>query len=151
MLDRINLAKASPDLYGVVRHLDKLVGEAVTEAGISDAFSHLLRLRASQINQCAFCMRLHARDAVKGGETADRLAVVSAWREARTYFTEQEQAALALVEAITLIAEGQVPEAVYAEAKKVLNEESIRAVEWLAILMNTWNRIALASRYPVEP
>lgn len=151
MQERINLAKASPDLYGVVRHLDKLVSEAAASAGMTEGFSHLLRLRASQINQCAFCMRLHARDAVKEGESADRLNVVSAWREAPAYFTEKESASLELLEAITLVAQGQVPDAVYSRAAASLTEEEIIAVEWLAVLMGAWNRIALASRYPVTP
>ncbi len=151
MLERINLSKTSPDLYGVVRHLDKLVSEAAASAGIADGFAHLLRLRASQINQCAFCMRMHARDAVKGGETADRLSVLSAWREAPAYFTDKERAALELLEAITLVAEGQVPDAVYASAEKALSEDEITAVEWLAVVMSAWNRIALSSRYPVTP
>jgi len=151
MLERINLSKTSPDLYGVVRHLDKLVSESAASAGIADGFAHLLRLRASQINQCAFCMRMHARDAVKSGETADRLSVLSAWREASAYFTDKERAALDLLEAITLVAEGQVPDDVYASAAKALSEEEIIAVEWLAVVMSAWNRIALSSRYPVAP
>jgi len=151
MLERINLSKASPDLYGVVRHLDKLVSEAAASAGIADGFAHVLRLRASQINQCAFCMRMHARDAVKSGETADRLSVVSAWREAPAYFTDQERAALALLEAVTQVSEGQIPDGVYAQAAQTLSEEAIIAVEWLAVVMSAWNRIALSSRYPVTP
>jgi len=107
MLERINLSKTTPDLYGVVRHLDKLVSESAASAGIADGFAHLLRLRASHINQCAFCMRMHARDAVKSGETADRLSVLSAWREASAYFTDKERAALELLEAITLWRKGR--------------------------------------------
>ncbi|MGV3654493.1 MAG: carboxymuconolactone decarboxylase family protein [Noviherbaspirillum sp.] len=148
MIQRINLAKAAPELYQAVGALDKLASQAVTSAGFADGFSHLLRLRASQINQCAFCMRLHTRDALKGGESTDRISVLPAWRET-AYFSEKERAALELVEAITLIAEGQVPDSVYARAAEALSNEEITAIEWLSVVINAWNRIAVSSRYPV--
>ena len=68
-MERINLGKAAPGLYKAVVELDKLAAEAVAQAGIADGFSHLLRLRASQINECAFCIRMHAKDALNGGES----------------------------------------------------------------------------------
>jgi len=150
MSERINLSKAAPALYQAVANLEKLASEAANAVGIEDGFSHLLRLRASQINGCAFCLRMHARDALKSGETEDRISLLPAWREA-DYFTGKERAALALVEAVTLIADGQVPDAVYAAAEEALTDEEIAAVEWLAIVINAWNRIAIASRYPVKP
>lgn len=76
--------------------------------------------------------------------------MLPAWRET-VYFTAQERAALALVEAVTLVAEGQVEEAVYAEAAAQLSAAQIAAVEWLAVVINSWNRIAICSRYPVGP
>ncbi len=93
--------------------------------------------------------RLHTRDALSAGESSDRISVLPAWRETE-YFNAKERAGLALVEAITLIAEGQVPDAVYSEAAKTLSAEEIAAMEWLAIMINTWNRVAIASRYPVK-
>jgi AhpD family alkylhydroperoxidase len=148
--DRINLGKAAPELYQALIALDRQVSERVQAAGIDAGFSHLLRLRASQINGCSFCVRMHGRDAASKGETADRVYVLTAWRES-DYFNEKERAALALTEAVTLIAEGQVPDAVYAEAAKTLSNEEIAAIEWLAIMIGTWNRVAIASRYPVHP
>lgn len=148
--ERVNIGKAAPALYQAVVELDRLAGQALAAAGIAEGFSHLLRLRASQINGCAFCIRLHARDALQSGEAADRLAVLPAWRET-VYFTAQERAALALVEAVTLVADGQVEEAVYAEAAAQLSAAQIAAVEWLAVVINSWNRIAICSRYPVGP
>ncbi|MBA3995907.1 MAG: alkylhydroperoxidase [Candidatus Accumulibacter sp.] len=150
MSERINLGKAAPKLYQAVAELDRLATQAAKSAGLADGFSHLLRLRVSQINQCAFCVRLHARDALNTGETADRLSVLPAWRESG-YFAEKERAALALAEAITLIADGQVPDSVYAAAANSLFDEEISAVEWLAVVINSWNRIAISSRYPVSP
>lgn len=149
MAERINLGKSSPGLYQAVIELDRLVSEAVANAGIADGFSHLLRLRASQINQCAFCVRLHARDALASGESSDRVAVLAAWKET-DYFNPKERAALELVEAITLISEGQLPDAVYEQAAANLSKEEVSAIEWLAVVINTWNRIAISSRYPVK-
>lgn len=149
MSERVNLSKSAPALYQNVIQLDRLASESLTNAGIAEGFSHLLRLRASQINQCAFCVRLHARDALASGESSDRLAVLAAWRETE-YFNPKERAALALVEAITSISEGQVPDTTYEQAASNLSKAEVSAIEWLAIVINTWNRIAISSRYPVK-
>jgi AhpD family alkylhydroperoxidase len=149
MTERINLGKSAPALYQAVAGLEKLASEAVASAGIANGFSHLLRLRASQINQCAFCVRLHTRDAISNEESGDRISVISAWRESE-YFSEKERAALALVEEITLISKGQLPDAIYEQAAACLSKEEISAIEWLAIVINAWNRIAISSRFPVK-
>ncbi|MGO4391361.1 carboxymuconolactone decarboxylase family protein [Variovorax sp. M-6] len=149
MNERINLGKSSPNLYKSVIELDRIATDATASAGIADGFSQLLRLHVSQINQCAYCVRLHTRDAISSGESSDRISVLPAWRET-AYFSEKERAALELVEAITLIADGQVPDVIYERAAASLSKEELSAVEWLAIVMNTWNRIAIASRYPVK-
>ena len=146
---RINLGKAAPELYKTVMNLDRQASEYATSiGGLLEGFVHLLRLRASQINKCAYCVRLHSRDASKSGESNDRISVLPAWRETQ-YFNEKERACLSLCEAITLISEGQVADAVYAEAAAVLTPEEIGAVEWITVVINTWNRIAIPSRYPV--
>lgn len=149
MTERVNLGKTAPALYQAVIELDRLVSEALTGAGIAEGFSHLLRLRASQINQCAFCIRLHARDALASGESGDRMAVLAAWRETE-YFSSKECAALELVEAITLISDAQLPDAIYKQAEENLSKEEVSAIEWLAVVINAWNRIAISSRYPVR-
>lgn len=150
MQERVNLGKALPALYQSVLALDKQAEQAALDAGWSAGFTHLVKMRASQINQCAFCLRMHARDALASGETADRLAVLPAWRETR-YFTDKERAGLALTEAVTQVAQDQIPDAVYAEAAQHLSPQEIAAIEWLAVVINTWNRIAISSRYPVAP
>lgn len=148
MQERVNLGKAMPALYQSVVALDKQAEQAALDAGWAAGFTHLVKMRASQINQCAFCLRMHARDALASGETADRLAVLPAWRETR-YFTDKERAGLALTEAVTQVAQDQIPDAVYAEAAQHLSPQEIAAIEWLAVVINAWNRIAIASRYPV--
>ena len=149
MAERVNLGKSAPNLYQAVIELDRLASENVVKAGIAQGFAHLLRLRASQINQCAFCVRLHTRDALASGESSDRIAVLTAWRET-DYFTPKERAALELVESITLISDGQLTDTTYEQAATNLSKEEISAVEWLGIVINTWNRIAISSRYPVK-
>ena len=148
--NRANLGKTHPALYQTVANLDQQAHEAAIAAGLAEGFYHLLKLRASQINQCAFCVRLHSRDALSSGESADRLSVLPAWRESG-YFNSKERAALALTEAVTLISVGQIPDEVYTQAAQTLSEAEIAAVEWLAIVINAWNRIAISSSYPVNP
>lgn len=150
MQTRVNIGKTAPQLYQGVAELDKLAGAYASASGLATGFTHLLRLRASQINQCAFCVRMHTRDALESGETADRISVLPAWRETR-YFTGKERAALALIEAITLVAEGQIDDAVYADAAATLSDDEIAAVQWLGVVINAWNRIAISSRYLVAP
>jgi AhpD family alkylhydroperoxidase len=150
MEERVNLGKASPEAYKTVIALDRLAKAAAAEAGLAEGLTHLLKLRASQINQCAYCVRLHTADALKSGEPIERISVLPAWRET-SYFTPQERSALALTEAVTLIAEGQVPDEVYREAAEHLSPAEIGAVEWIAVVINAWNRIAIPSRYEVAP
>jgi len=91
---------------------------------------------------------MHTRAALGGGETLERLAVLPAWRETQ-FFSEQERAALALAEAVTLVADGHVPDDIYASVVKTPFDAELSAVTWLAIVMNAWNRIAITSRRPV--
>lgn len=150
MKNRVNLGKAAPELYQSVVNLDGLASEHAASAGIAEGLTHLLRLRASQLNQCAYCVRLHTRDALASGESSDRISVLPAWRETQ-YFNDKERAALALVEAVTLISDGQVSDSVYEEAAVALSDGEIAAIEWLGVAINAWNRIAIPSRYPVKP
>lgn len=125
MSERINLGKSDPALYQAVISLEKMTADAVASANIPVGFAHLLRLRASQLNQCAFCIRMHTLDALSSGESSDRISVLAAWRETG-YFTEKERSSLALVEAITLISDGQVPDAVYQQAAAICQKMKYR-------------------------
>jgi len=147
---RVSLAASAPELYRIVASLERKSSEHIAAAGIALGFSHLLRLRASQLNGCAFCLRMHAHEALAAGEPQARLNVLPAWRETG-YYTEKERAALALIEAVTLIADGQVPDPIYDQAARLLSPEEISAVEWLGVVINIWNRIAIPSRTEVGP
>lgn len=149
-MTRINLGQSAPELYKKVAELDVLAMQKISEAELSEGLAHLLKLRASQINACAFCIRMHTQDAIKSGESIERISLLNAWRET-SYYDEKERAALSLIEAITLVADGQVPDHIYENAQSNLTDIQISAIEWLAIVINTWNRIAISSRYRVKP
>ena len=145
-MTQVNLSKQHPTPYKQVTALSKEADDAIVRAGLDPKLGELVKLRVSQINGCAFCLRMHTRDALAMGETTDRLVVVAAWWESQ-YFTEQEQAALALAEDVTRL---PVPDR-RAWDNGSLTEEQVSAISWLAIVMNTWNRIAIRSHYPVGP
>ena len=154
MLPHANLTKLVPGLYDAQLAADRAADAAAVAAGLDPLLVELVKMRVSQLNGCAFCLRMHARDALERGETADRLAVVAAWWESR-YFTPQEQAALALAEQVTRIgdlhtATGPVADPATA-IEAALDEKQVAAVIAITIAINTWNRIAVASHYPVAP
>ncbi|MNY21142.1 Carboxymuconolactone decarboxylase family protein [compost metagenome] len=104
----------------------------------------LVKIRASQLNRCAFCLHIHATDARKLGETEVRIYMLNAWRET-TYFTPQERAALALTEAVTLVTSNHVPDDVYEEAARHFSEQEICELLTAIITINAWNRIAITT------
>jgi AhpD family alkylhydroperoxidase len=142
----MDIGKIHPAAYRQVMKLDEDVNAALEAAGVSPLLVELVRIRVSQINGCAFCLRMHIRAAVAKGEQADRIAVLAAWWESQ-YFTDQERAALALAEQVTTL---RVPERRTWDDGS-LTEEQASAVAWLATIMNAWNRIAITSHYPVAP
>ncbi|MFI2433833.1 carboxymuconolactone decarboxylase family protein [Streptomyces sp. NPDC018693] len=123
-----------------------LIGfDAAAREGLDPALVELIQIRASHLNHCAYCLHMHTDDARKAGESEDRLHMVAVWREARHFFTEKEQAALALTEALTLVADRGVPDAVYAEAAARFDDAELAQVIALVCTINTWNRVALAT------
>ncbi len=139
------LGKEHPDVYKAMVALDGQAETAFEAAGLDPLLGELVKVRVSQLNGCAFCLRMHTRDAIERGETTDRLAVVAAWWESQ-YFTPQEQAALALAEDVT-----RLPVPARDRDLSALSDEQVSAVTWLVVVMNAWNRIAIASHYPVAP
>ncbi|MDX7987587.1 carboxymuconolactone decarboxylase family protein [Xenorhabdus sp. 12] len=149
-MTRVSLVKTFPALYKQLLSLNSEVDKSAASAGISEVLCDLLKLRISQINGCAYCVRLHTRDALKKGESIDKVSLIAAWQETK-YFTEQERAALLLAEAITEIKNDRVPDEVYQKAAELWSDEQVAAIEWLAIMMNTLNRFGISSRYEVAP
>jgi AhpD family alkylhydroperoxidase len=113
--------------------------------GFEHKFMHLLKLRASQINGCAYCIDMHWLDARAAGETEQRLYSLDAWREA-PFYDARERAALAWIEAVTLVADSHVPDAVYEEARNTFSEQELVDLTYLAVAINAWNRLAIATR-----
>lgn len=145
----VNLGKANPDAYKSLAAFDATAHEAAVAAGLDPLLIELVRIRVSQINGCAYCLRLHSRDAVAQGESADRLAVIAAWWETQ-YFTEKEQAALVLAERLTNISQ-TIDAHSTVQVDAVLTAPEIAAISWLIIVINAWNRVAISSHYPVAP
>lgn len=121
----------------------------VTQSGLKPALLELVKIRASQINGCASCLAMHARDARAQGEREERLHLLPAWREAPCY-TARERAALAWTEAVTLIADGHVPDAVYEVARREFGEKELVDLTYAVVAINGWNRLAIAFRRPPE-
>jgi len=142
----VNLGKQHPDAYKGVLALSATVDEAMARAGLDPLLAELVKIRVSQLNGCAFCLRMHTRDALAKGESADRLAVLPAWWESQ-YFSGPERAALALAEEVTRLPVPQRRE--WDDGS--LTGEQVSAISWLAIVMNAWNRVAISSHYPVAP
>ncbi|MCB5181988.1 carboxymuconolactone decarboxylase family protein [Streptomyces antimicrobicus] len=146
---RVNIGKQHPAAYKALIALSSEVEEAAAAAGLDPLLVELLKIRVSQINGCAFCLRMHSRDALKKGESPDRIAVLPGWEETG-YFSETERAALRLTEAVTRVSDGHVSDGDHHAAAAVLTTDQVSAVAWLATLMNAFNRVAITSRYPVE-
>ena len=149
-MPRINIGDQHQDAYKTLIALSIQAGKDAAAAGLDPLLAELIRIRTSQINGCAFCLRMHTRDSLKKGENPDRIAVLPAWAES-AYFSETDRAALRLAEAITLVPDGHVSDADYAAAAEVLTPDQVSAVSWLTIVMNAFNRVAITSRYHVGP
>jgi AhpD family alkylhydroperoxidase len=122
---------------------------ALSNAAAKDVdaeLAELIKIRASQINHCAFCLDMHTRDARKHGVSDQKLDVLAAWEEAGGLFTERERAALALTEAITELGDGHVPDEVYERSAEVFSERELGQVIALAVTINAWNRINVTVR-----
>lgn len=141
MKSRLNIAHVSPAAYRAMAGLETYIHSSSLDAPLI----HLLKMRASQINGCAYCLDMHSKDARALGETEQRLYGLNAWREA-PYYSDRERAALAWVESLTLITEGHVPDDVYEEARKVFNEQELVDLAMVAVAINGWNRLAIAFR-----
>ncbi|MGW0839958.1 carboxymuconolactone decarboxylase family protein [Streptomyces sp. NPDC002787] len=137
---RLDFAKSARNVFRALIGFD-----AAAREGIDPALVELIQIRASHLNHCAYCLHMHTNDARKAGESEDRLHMVPVWREARHFFTAREQAALALTEAVTLVADAGVPDDVYTEASAHFDDTELAHVIALILTINTWNRIALTT------
>lgn len=137
--ERINVAKTDPDAYKAMMALEAYLVKTSLTAKQKD----LIKIRASQLNGCSYCIDLHTKEARKAGESEQRIYALSAWRET-PYFSEEERVLLALTEEVTLI-QGRVSDITYQEAKEKLAEKRLSEAMMAAIVINAWNRIGIAT------
>lgn len=144
MNTRLDFMKAHPAAVHALMGVEKVIAQSKLEPALTE----LVRIRASQINGCAFCLDMHTTDALKGGATTRRLATLAAWREA-PFFTERERAALEWTEAVTLVAESRVPDSVWQTLRPLFSDEELVDLTLLITAINSWNRFSVAFRkYP---
>ena len=138
MKQRLQFFARAPELMKAVSALNK----AVEECGLEEGLMHLVKLRASQINGCSYCVEMHSREARRDGETETRLYLVAAWKES-PLFSERERAAFAWTEAVTLIAGNGVPDALYASTLEHFSEEELVKLSVALGMINIWNRLCI--------
>jgi AhpD family alkylhydroperoxidase len=131
--------KAIPLLLGIERH--------ISDSKLEPKLSHLIKMRASQLNGCAFCLDMHSKDARAEGETEQRLYSLEAWEEA-PYYSDRERAALGWTEAVTMLGDSHVPDCVYERVRAHFSEQEIATLTLAVAMINTWNRLNVAFRTP---
>lgn len=144
MQPRIDYVQVAPGAFRAMLGLENYI----RSCGLEHGLLHLIKVRASQINGCAYCIDMHTKDARAGGESEQRLYAVSVWREA-PFFSEQERAALAWTERMTLVHTGPVHDEEYEAAREQFSEKELADLTLAIAAINSWNRLAIAFRAPV--
>jgi len=144
MKPRLNAIHASPDAYKAMQGLEA----HIAKSGLDHRLVHLVKMRASQINGCAYCLDMHSKDARAAGETEQRLYCLDAWEETG-FYSDRERAALAWTEALTRISDTHAPDDVYEEARKHFSERDLVDLSLTIAAINAWNRLAIGFRAEV--
>ena len=144
MSNRINIAEAAPEAYKAMYGLEGFLQTSL----LSKTHKELIKIRASQINGCAFCIDMHSKDALKNGETPQRIFLLNAWKESGL-FSEEEQAILSITEEVTLIHQHGLSQASYERALNYFEPTYIAHIIMAAVTINAWNRIAISTQLPV--
>ncbi len=142
---RLDLDRYATGFGRAMAHLDKAATKELDNAGIDALLRELVKIRASQLNGCAYCVDMHTRDARAAGETEQRLHAVAVWEEA-PFFTDRERAALAFTESVTRLAATHVPDADYAAVAAEFDPAEVGALLSLIVTINAWNALSVASR-----
>ena len=145
MKQRVNIEQTKPQVWKAMYGLSAVVNNT----SLTPIQKQLIKLRASQINSCAFCINMHTKEALQFGETQQRLFLLSAWKETNL-FTEEEKAILAITEEVTLIHQHGVSEATYKQAEQYFNAETIGEIIMSVVVINAWNRIAVSTYLPLS-
>jgi len=142
---RVNIFQTQPEAYKAMFGLEKYIAST----SLTSTHKELIKIRASQINGCAFCINMHTTDARKQGETEQRIYLLNAWKET-TLYTEEERVILEMTEEITLIQRNHLSDATYAKARNLFTEEYIGHIIMMITIINAWNRIAIATELAVN-
>ncbi|MGW0398589.1 carboxymuconolactone decarboxylase family protein [Streptomyces sp. NPDC003002] len=138
---RLHMAKLAPEVYKAVLAL-----ETAAKKGLDPALVELVKIRASLLNHCAYCLDMHTKDAIAAGESVERIVLLNAWEESRHFYTEKEIAAIELTEAITVLTDGFVPDEVYEKAAKHFEERELAQLIAVISTINVWNRFGVTTR-----
>ncbi|WP_328873373.1 carboxymuconolactone decarboxylase family protein [Streptomyces sp. NBC_00287] len=138
---RLLWAEHAPEVYKAMVRLD-----AAARRGTDPKLLELVKVRASQLNHCAFCLDMHTKDALAAGESVERIIQLSAWEESAHFYTEKELAAIALTEAVTVLTDGFVPDEVYAQAAAHFEEPELAQLIAAITVINAWNRFGVTCR-----
>lgn len=138
---RLPWTQLAPEVYKALVRLD-----IASRKGLDPKLVELVKIRASQINHCAFCLDMHTKDAIAGGESVERVIQLSAWEDSRHFYTEKELAALELTESVTVLTDGFVPDEVYAKAAEHFDEAELAQLIASITVINAWNRFGVATR-----
>lgn len=142
---RVNIATTDAAAYKAMMGLE----EYLQTISLNHIQKELIKIRASQINACAFCLDMHTKDAIKYGETPQRIFVLSGWREAKELYTEEEQVLLLMTEEITLIHQNGLTEETFQKAKQFFDDSQIAQIIMAIVTINAWNRIAISTHLPI--
>ncbi|MFI1466388.1 carboxymuconolactone decarboxylase family protein [Streptomyces wuyuanensis] len=138
---RMQWAKHAPEVYKAMVKLD-----AAARQGVDPTLLELVKIRASQLNHCAFCLDMHTKDALAAGESVDRIIQLGAWEESQHFYTAREIAAIELTDAMTVLTDGFVPDEVYEKAAKHFEEAELAQLIAAIAVINTWNRFGVTTR-----
>jgi AhpD family alkylhydroperoxidase len=140
---RLDWAQLAPDVFKAMVRLD-----AAARRGLDPKLRELVKIRASQINHCAFCLDMHTKDSLAAGESVERIVQLNAWEESPHFYTEKELAALELTEAVTVLTDGFVPDEVYEKAAEHFDDAQLAHLIGLVVAINNWNRVMVSRRIP---
>ena len=138
---RLDWIKLAPDVFKAMARLDTVTGQ-----GVDANVLHLVKIRSSQVNRCAYCIDMHTKDALAAGESVDRIIQLDGWRESKHFYTAKEIAAIELTEAITVLTHAGVPDDVYANAAEEFSETEIAYLIGAITMINAWNRFGVSAR-----
>ena len=138
---RLEWARHAPEVYKAMIRLD-----SAARKGLDAKLYELVKIRASQLNHCAFCLDMHTKDALAAGESVERIIQLGAWEESRHFYTEKELAAIELTEAVTVLTDGFVPDEVYERAAKRFEEPELAQLIAAIAVINAWNRFGVTCR-----